>query len=156
MILCKLNLTELKLECLKSEFCQIKLACRTPTWAKFCQLIASLSIILCQLNLTELKLEHLKSGFKCKVKDRLYKQTKKIFATLEFYFFEFSSSLLIEYGCKVQICTVQLNFYNDRARLDNLVKNNWKSINWLDKRKCWQQIGWSRYLKLAWWFGGCL
>jgi len=35
----------------------------SPTWAKFCQLIASLPVILPQLNLTELKLEYLKFGF---------------------------------------------------------------------------------------------
>jgi len=38
----------------------------SPTWAKFYQLIASLSVILPQLNETKLKLEYLKSGFKCK------------------------------------------------------------------------------------------
>jgi len=31
----------------------------SPTWAKLCQLIASLSVVLPQLNLTKLKLEYL-------------------------------------------------------------------------------------------------
>jgi len=31
-----------------------------PTWAKFCQLIANLSVVLLQINLTKLKLEYLK------------------------------------------------------------------------------------------------
>jgi len=35
----------------------------SPTWAKFCQLIASLSVVVSQLNLTKLKLEYLKFGF---------------------------------------------------------------------------------------------
>jgi len=39
---------------------------RSPTSAKVCQVIASLSTILPQLILTKLKLEYLKLGFKCK------------------------------------------------------------------------------------------
>jgi len=35
----------------------------STTWAKFRQLIASLSVVLPQLNLTKLKLEYLKFGF---------------------------------------------------------------------------------------------
>jgi len=35
----------------------------SPTRAKFCQLIASLSLILLQRNLTKLELEYLKSDF---------------------------------------------------------------------------------------------
>jgi len=35
----------------------------SPTWAKLCQLIASLSVVLLQLNVTKLKLEYLKFGF---------------------------------------------------------------------------------------------
>jgi len=38
----------------------------SPIRAKFCQLIASLSVVLSQLKLTNLKLEQLKSVFKCK------------------------------------------------------------------------------------------
>jgi len=34
----------------------------SPTWAKFCQLITSLSVVP-QLNLIKLKLEYLKFGF---------------------------------------------------------------------------------------------
>jgi len=49
----------------------------SPTPAKFCQLIASLSVILSQLNLTKLKLEYLKSGFR--YKNEKYKQTKSFF-----------------------------------------------------------------------------
>jgi len=41
----------------------------SPTWAKSCQLIASLSVVLSQLNLTKLELKYLKSGFKYKKKD---------------------------------------------------------------------------------------
>jgi len=42
------------------------------TWAKLCQLIASLSVILLQLNLTELKLEYLKFGFWCKNNTKIF------------------------------------------------------------------------------------
>jgi len=35
----------------------------SPTWAKFCQLIASLFVVLPQINVTKLKLEYLKFGF---------------------------------------------------------------------------------------------
>jgi len=35
----------------------------SPTWAKFCWLIASLSVVLPQLNMTKLKLEYLKFCF---------------------------------------------------------------------------------------------
>jgi len=49
---------------------------------------------LLQINLTKLKLEYLKFGFKRK-KDR-YKHRRKFFASLEFDFYEFSSSLRLE------------------------------------------------------------
>jgi len=62
----------------------------SPTCAKFCLLIATLSVVLPQFNLIKLKLEYLKSGLKRK-KD---KQTK-FFVSLEF-----SSSLLLENGRK--------------------------------------------------------
>jgi len=35
----------------------------SPTWANFCQVIASLFAVLPQLNQTKLKLEYLKFGF---------------------------------------------------------------------------------------------
>jgi len=35
----------------------------SPTWAKFCQLIASLSVVLPHLKMTILKLEYLKFSF---------------------------------------------------------------------------------------------
>jgi len=35
----------------------------SPTWAKFYQLIASLSVVLFQVSLTKLKLEYLKLDF---------------------------------------------------------------------------------------------
>jgi len=35
----------------------------SPTWTKFCQLIANLSVILPQHNLTKLKFEYVKFGF---------------------------------------------------------------------------------------------
>jgi len=38
----------------------------SPTWAKFCQLVASLSVVL---PLTKLKLEYRMSGIKCKKKE---------------------------------------------------------------------------------------
>jgi len=41
----------------------------SPTRAKFCQLIASLSVVLPQINLTKLKFEYLKFGFSTKKKD---------------------------------------------------------------------------------------
>jgi len=47
----------------------------SPTWAEFCQLIASLSVVLSRLNLTKLKHEHLKFGLKCK-KRKMSTQTK--------------------------------------------------------------------------------
>jgi len=52
-------------------------------------------VVLSQFNLTKLKLEYLKSGFKCKKEN---KDRRKNFESLEFGFFEFSSSLLLEYG----------------------------------------------------------
>jgi len=62
------------------------------TWAKFCQLIASLSVILPQLNVTKFKVEYLKSGYKCENNEN---KDEKVFVSA---FFEFSSSLLLEYG----------------------------------------------------------
>jgi len=38
----------------------------SPTRAKLCQFIASLSVDLSQLNLIKFKLEYIKSGFRCK------------------------------------------------------------------------------------------
>jgi len=35
----------------------------SPTWVKFCQLIASFSVVQPQLHLTKLKLEYLNFGF---------------------------------------------------------------------------------------------
>jgi len=54
----------------------------SPTWAKFYQLISSLSVVLPQLNLTKLKLEYLKFGFQ--YNNERYKHRQKIFASLEF------------------------------------------------------------------------
>jgi len=56
----------------------------SPTRAKFCKVIASLSVVLPQLNLTKLKLEYLKSGFRCK-KER-YNIDEKVVASLKFTF----------------------------------------------------------------------
>jgi len=58
--------------------------------------IAILFVVLLQLNLTKLKLDYLKSGFKLKKKD--INIDEKVFISLEFDFFEFSLSLLLEYG----------------------------------------------------------
>jgi len=65
----------------------------------FARLIASWSVVLTQFNLTKHKREYLKFGFKCK-KER-YKHKRKFFASLEFDFFEFSSSLLWKYSRKL-------------------------------------------------------
>jgi len=52
----------------------------SPTRAKFCQLIARLSVVLPQLNRTKLKLEYVKSGFR-------RKKNWNFFASLAFKFF---------------------------------------------------------------------
>jgi len=68
----------------------------SPTWAKFCQLIASLSVVLPQLNLAKLKLEYLKLGFSSNKKDI---NTVKIFLHhSSSTFFKFSSSSILKYG----------------------------------------------------------
>jgi len=55
-------------------------------------------VILHHFYLTKFKLDYLKFGFKCK-KER-FKYGEKFFASLEFDFFEFNSSLLLEYSRK--------------------------------------------------------
>jgi len=63
---------------------------------KFYQLTASLSVVLSQINLTILKLEYLKFVFKRK---KEHKNTEEYFCiTRVRLFFEFNSSLLLEYG----------------------------------------------------------
>jgi len=44
------------------------------TWAKLCQLIASLSVILSRFYVTKLKLEYLKFGFKWKKEWKIHRQ----------------------------------------------------------------------------------
>jgi len=65
----------------------------SPTWAKFCQLLARLSAILPQHNLTKLKLECLKYGFMCK-KEKKHKNFFLYHSSSTF--FQFSSSLLLD------------------------------------------------------------
>jgi len=73
-------------------------------FSEFCQLIASLSVILPQLNLIKLKLEYRSLAFSAKKDINI---DEKIFASLEFdFFFEFSSSLLLEYGCLSKCTTI--------------------------------------------------
>jgi len=69
----------------------------SPTWAKFYQLTASLSVVLPQLNLRKLKTWVLEV--------RLLGQERKVQTHTKIFlhhssstFFEFSSSLLLEYG----------------------------------------------------------
>jgi len=50
----------------RTAYSKSELELESKTSAKFCQLIARLSIILPQLVLTNLNLEYLKLGFKCK------------------------------------------------------------------------------------------
>jgi len=70
------------------------------TRAKFYLFISNLSVLLLQLNLTKLKLEYLKSALSAKKKDINSKQhrRKKFSHHSNSTFFEFSSSLLLEYG----------------------------------------------------------
>jgi len=66
----------------------------SPTWAIFCQLIASISDVLPQLNLTKLKLEYLKFGFLCK--NERYKQGQNFFCVTQVRLFSSSAEIVLE------------------------------------------------------------
>jgi len=79
----------------------------SSTWAKFCQLIASLFAILSQLNLTKLKLEYLKFGFKHKQEDK--NKDEKFIASLEFdFFFELQLKLAFKIWLLLLISTTNI------------------------------------------------
>jgi len=86
----------------------------SPTWVKFCQLIASLSVVPPQLNLTKLKLEYLKFGFQCK-KERhkqiflrhLSSTFFRVYLKFAFRIRRKSWHIPVNLGCKTKSVTLQ-------------------------------------------------